>query len=122
MKKAQEKKLDVVEMRVLRWMSGVTKLDRIRNERNYRDNEYVDKRVMVMVAPWKRRRGRPKRRWLDNIKNDLSKIIVRGGSARPGQMEASQKKKHRPHIKVGKNAEEEEEEEDEDEEGKENFA
>ena len=32
-KKAQEKKLDVVEMRMLRWMSGVTKLDRIRNER-----------------------------------------------------------------------------------------
>ena len=32
-KKAQEQKLDVVEMRMLRWMSGVTKLDRIRNER-----------------------------------------------------------------------------------------
>ena len=31
-KKAQEK-LDVAEMRMLRWMSGVTKLDRIRNER-----------------------------------------------------------------------------------------
>ena len=34
MKKAQEKKLDVAEMRMLRWMSGVTKLDRIRNEKN----------------------------------------------------------------------------------------
>ena len=32
-KKAQEKKLDVAEMRMLRWKSGVTKLDRIRNER-----------------------------------------------------------------------------------------
>ena len=32
-KKAQEKKLDVAEMRMLRWMSGVTKLDRIMNER-----------------------------------------------------------------------------------------
>ena len=32
-KKAHEKKLDVAEMRVLRWMSGVTKMDRIRNER-----------------------------------------------------------------------------------------
>ena len=32
-KKAQEKKLEVAEMRMLRWMSEVTKLDRIRNER-----------------------------------------------------------------------------------------
>ena len=32
-KKAHEKKLDVAEMRMLRWMSGVTKMDRIRNER-----------------------------------------------------------------------------------------
>ena len=30
-KKAQEKKLDVAEMRMLRWMSGVNKLDRITN-------------------------------------------------------------------------------------------
>ena len=37
-KKAQEKKLDVTEMSMLRWMSGVTKLDRIRDER-IRDNE-----------------------------------------------------------------------------------
>ncbi len=33
MKKGQEKKLDVAEMRMIRWMSGVTKLDRITNER-----------------------------------------------------------------------------------------
>ena len=32
-KEAQQKKLDVAEMRMLRWMSGVTNLDRIRNER-----------------------------------------------------------------------------------------
>ena len=32
-KKTQQKKLDVAEMRMLRWMSGVTKLDRIRNAR-----------------------------------------------------------------------------------------
>ena len=53
--------------------------------------------------PGKRRRGRPKRRLLDNIKSDLSERIVRGGSYRPSSMEAS----HRPHIKVGKDAEEE---------------
>ena len=75
-KKAQEKKLDVAEMRMLRWMSGVTKLDRIRNERIRgttnvgeiskkvqesrlkwyghllrREGEYVGKRVMGMEVP-----------------------------------------------------------------------
>ena len=63
-------------------MSGVTKLDRIRNERirviskvGYkkvqesslkwdghvfrREEEYVDKRVVVIEVPWKRRIGSP---------------------------------------------------------------
>ena len=72
-KKAQENKLDVAEMRMLRWMNEVTKLDRIRNERSRgttnlgeiskkvqesrlkwyghvlrREDEYVGKRVMGM--------------------------------------------------------------------------
>ena len=97
MKKAQEKKLDVAEMTMLRWMSGVTKLDGIRNERIRgttkvgeiskkvqesrltwyghvlrREDEYVGKRVMAMEVPGKRRRGRPKLRWLDSIGNNLS--------------------------------------------------
>ena len=96
-KKAQEKKLDVAEMRMLRWMSGVTKLGRIRNERIRgtttvgeiskkvqqsrlkwyghvlrREDEYVGKRVMAMEVPGNRRRGRSKRRWLDSIRNELS--------------------------------------------------
>ena len=96
-KKAQEKKLNVAEMRMLIWMSGVTRLDRIRNEiirgttevgeiskkvqesrlKWYghvlrRKDEYVGKRVMAMEVPGKIRRGRPHRRWLDSIRNDLS--------------------------------------------------
>ena len=75
----------------------VTKMDRIRNERirgttkvgeiskkvqesrlkwyghvSRREDEYVWKRVMGMEVPGKRRRGRPKRVWLDSIRNDLS--------------------------------------------------
>ena len=78
-------------------MSGVAKLDRIRNERIRgttkvgeiskkvqesrlkwyvhvlkREDEYVGKRVMGMEVPGKRRRGRPLRRWLDSIRDDLS--------------------------------------------------
>ena len=127
-KKLQEKKLDVAEMRMLRCMSRVNKLDRIRNDRirgttkvgKYpkkmqesrlkwyghvlrREEEYVGKRLMVMEVPGKRRRGRPKRMWLDNIKNDLSERIVRGGSAIPSSLEAFHKK-HQPHVKVGKDA------------------
>ena len=33
---------------------------------------------MGMEVPGKRRRGRPKRRWLDNIKNDLSERELSG--------------------------------------------
>ena len=96
MKKAQEKKLDVAEMRMLRWMCGVTKLNRIRNERIRgttkvgeiskkvqesrltwyghvlrREDECIGKRVMRMEVPGKRRRGRPKWELLDSIRNDL---------------------------------------------------
>ena len=46
-----------------------------------REEVYVGKRVMVMEVPGKRRRGRPKRRWLDSIRSDLSERIARGGSA-----------------------------------------
>ena len=44
-KKAQEKKLDVAEMRMLRWMSGVTKQDRIRNERIRGTTKEISKKV-----------------------------------------------------------------------------
>ena len=84
-KKAQEKKLDVAEMRMLRWMSGVTKLNRIRNERIRgttkvgeiskkvqesrlkwyghvfrREEEYVCKRVMGMEAPGEKKERKTK--------------------------------------------------------------
>ena len=95
MKKAQEKKLDVAEMRMLRWMNGVTKLDRIRIERETAKvgthiqesrlievvGHIIEKRVMVIEVPWKIRRGRPKRRWLDNARNDLSERKLSGEEA-----------------------------------------
>ena len=107
-------------------ISGVAKLDRIRNERirgttkvgeiakkvqesrlkwyeHVLRRECVGKRVMGMEVPGKRRRGKRKRRWLDNIKNDLSGRELSGEEAQ----DRASHKKHRPHIKVEKDAEEE---------------
>ena len=47
-----------------------------------REEEYVGKRVVVMEVPEKRTREKPKGRWLDNIKNDLSERELSGEEAR----------------------------------------
>ena len=87
---AQERKLEVAEMRMLRWMCGVTRLDKIRNERTRgttkttkvgeitkkvqemrlkwyghvmrREEHYVGMRAMEMKVQVRLKRGRPKRR------------------------------------------------------------
>ena len=96
MKKTYERKMDVVEMRMLRWMTGITRLDRIRNDLvrgttkvtevskkiqekrlNWfghvmrRNQEYVGRRMLEMDIPGRRRRGRPKRRWMECITADM---------------------------------------------------
>ena len=96
LKKAQEKKLEVAEMRMLRWMCGVTRLDKIRNERirgimkvgeitkkvqerklkwyghvMRREEHHVGRRAMEMKVQGRRKKGRPKRRWLDKVKDDI---------------------------------------------------
>ena len=83
--KAQDKTLEVAEMRMLRWMCGVTKLYNIRNERirgktkvgeitkkvqerrlkwyghvMRREEHYVIRRAMVMIVQGIRKRGIPK--------------------------------------------------------------
>ena len=92
LKKAHEKKLEVAEMRMLRWMCGVSQLDKIINERirgttkvgeitkkvlerrlkwyghvMRREEHHVGRRAMVMKVQGRRKRGRPNRRWLDTI-------------------------------------------------------
>ena len=102
-KKTDENRLNVAEMRMLRWMCGVTKKDRIRNEyirgtvkvievskkaqearlRWYghvmrRDEEYVGRRMMEMEIPGRRQRGRPKKRWKDCIREDMREKNLNG--------------------------------------------
>ena len=96
LKKSQERKMEVAEMRMLRWMLGVTRRDRIRNERirgtakvtqvgrkiqerrlqwyghcERREEEWIGRRMMVLEVGGGRGRGRPRRRWRDCVEEDL---------------------------------------------------
>ena len=97
--KKQVEEMKVGEMKMLRFIMGVTRKDKIRNEhirstvkverlgmkmrkgrlRWYghvvrRDQEYVGRKIMKMKLPGKRRRGRPKRRFLDVVKEDMKEV------------------------------------------------
>ncbi|KAI5738758.1 hypothetical protein M8J77_010857 [Diaphorina citri] len=81
---------------MLRWMCGVTRLDKIRNEIirgkvkvleiskkiqekrlqwyghiKRRDEEYVGNKVREMEVEGQRGRERPKKKWINNINEDL---------------------------------------------------
>ena len=101
MTKRQEGELEVAELRMLRFAMGVTRMDKIRNEyirgtagveriskklrewrlRWYghvlrRNEDYVGKRVLGMELPGKRRQGRPKRKFMDAVKEDMRALGV----------------------------------------------
>ena len=94
--KKQVKEMEVAQMKMLRFAMGVTRKDKIRNEyirgtvkvdrlgikmregrlRWYghvmrRDKEYVGRKMMEMELPGKRKRGRPKKRFLDVVKENI---------------------------------------------------
>ena len=96
--KKQVEEMEIGEMKMLRFTMGLTRKDKIRNEyirstikvewlgmkmregrlRWYghvmrRDQEYVGK-MMEMELPGKRRRGRPKRRFVDVVKKDIGEV------------------------------------------------
>ena len=97
--KKQVEEMEVAEMKMLRFAMGVTRKDKIRNEhirstvkverlgmkmREGRQAEVVwtchakrprvCKKIMETELPGKRRRGRPKRRFLDVVKEDMGEV------------------------------------------------
>ena len=98
-KVSQEARLDATEMRMLRWACGITLKDRVRNEHirgslkiapvsmkikesrlrwyghlRRREDEHPTRLMMDMAIPGRRRRGRPKLRWLDCVNRDMNEM------------------------------------------------
>ncbi|KAK3548575.1 hypothetical protein QTP70_014501, partial [Hemibagrus guttatus] len=102
LRKRQESELEVAELKMLRFSLGVTRLDRIRNEYirgtahvgclgdklrearlrwfghvQRRESEYIGRRMLDMKLPGRRQRGRPKRRYMDGINEDMKLVGAR---------------------------------------------
>ena len=99
----QVENMEVAELKMVRWELGVTRKDKIRNEyvrgmakiaklgdklRSARlrwyghvRRGYVGRRMLEMAVPGRRRRGRPKRRWMDVMREDMEKVGAVEGDA-----------------------------------------
>ena len=97
-------KMEVAELKMVRWALEVTKKDKIRNEnvivtakiaklgdklRNARqrwyghvkrrEEGYLGKRMMEMAVPGRRKRGRPSRKWMDLDREDIQRVGAKEG-------------------------------------------
>ena len=105
-KRGQEARLEVNEMRMLRWMCGVTRRDKIRNEHirgttrvvqgsnkitekrlkwyghvMRMKEEHIVRRMLDVDIPGKRRRGRPSLRLKDACKRDMTQAWLKEDNA-----------------------------------------
>ena len=101
LKKRQEAEMEVAELKKLRFSLGVTIMDKIRNEYTRwtaqvgkfgektrearlgwyghlrrKDDGYIGRWMLRMELPGKRKRGRPKRRFMYVVKEDMAEVAV----------------------------------------------
>ncbi|KAI5087806.1 hypothetical protein C0J45_22295, partial [Silurus meridionalis] len=89
LRKRQEMELEVAELKMLRFSLGVTRMDKIRNEfRNKlrearlrwfghvqrRDMNYIGRRMLRMEPQGRMKRGRPRRRFMDVVREDMQVV------------------------------------------------
>ena len=96
-------KMEVAELKMVKWVLVVTRKDKIRNKyvrgtakitklgdklwnarlRWYghvkKEAGYVGKRMMEMAVPGRRKRGRPRRRWMDLAREDMERVEAKEG-------------------------------------------
>ena len=96
--------MEVAELKIVRWALGVTKKDKIGSEyvrgpakiaklgdklRNARlrwhghvkrrEEDYVEKTITDMAVPGRRKRGRPRTRWMDMAREDMERVEAKKG-------------------------------------------
>ncbi|GKD38477.1 retrovirus-related pol polyprotein LINE-1 [Tanacetum coccineum] len=78
--KAQANKVEVAELRMLRWTCGKTMMEegRLRwfGHVKRRPETAPVRRVEAMLVEGSRRRGRPKLRWEDRLKQDMKELLL----------------------------------------------
>ena len=78
---------DKIRNEYVRGTAKIAKLgEKLRNVRlrwyghvKRREEDYVGKRMMEMAVPGRRKRGRPRRRWMDLVKEDMERVGAREG-------------------------------------------
>ncbi|KAI5085143.1 hypothetical protein C0J45_23845, partial [Silurus meridionalis] len=100
--KRQEAELEVAELKMLRFSLGLTRMDRFRNEFirrtahvgcfgdkvrevrlrwfghvQRRDMSYIGRRMLRMEPPGRRKRRRPRRRFMDVVREDMQVVGVK---------------------------------------------
>ena len=109
-RKKDENRLHVAEMRMLRWIRGNTRKDHVRNKTmqedakvchistflrqkplhwyghvKRREEDNLSRKMMDVVVLGKRRRGLPRLRWTDNNREDMTKYELTADMTENGQ-------------------------------------